>query len=33
LAKQNKQKTLNKKRHAIQALGMLAIDGNLIGFL
>ena len=33
MAKQNKQKTLNKKRHAIQALGMLAIDGNLIGFL
>ena len=33
MAKQNKQKTLNKKRHAIQALGMLAINGNLIGFL
>lgn len=28
-----KQKTLNKKRHAIQALGMLALNGNLIGFL
>ena len=33
MAKQNKQKTLNKKRHAIQALGMLAVNGNLIGFL
>ncbi|AGT44867.1 4Fe-4S binding protein [Treponema pedis] len=28
-----KQKTLNKKRHIIQALGMLAVDGNLRGFL
>nr|WP_253677030.1 4Fe-4S binding protein [Treponema sp. OMZ 788] len=28
-----KQKTLNKKRHAIQALGMMALNGNLTGFL
>ncbi|UTC67452.1 MULTISPECIES: 4Fe-4S binding protein [unclassified Treponema] len=33
MANQKKQKTLNKKRHAIQALGMLAVNGNLIGFL
>lgn len=33
MAKQNKQKTLNKKRHAIQVLGMMALNGNLTGFL
>lgn len=33
MAKQKIRKTLNKKRHLIQALGMLALDGNLKGFL
>ena len=33
MAKKKIQKTLNKKRHIIQALGMLAVDGNLTGFL
>ena len=33
MAKIKTQKTLNKKRHLIQALGMLAINGNLRGFL
>lgn len=33
MAKKKIRKTLNKKRHLIQALGMLALDGNLKGFL
>lgn len=33
MVKQQKQKTLNKKRHLIQALGDMAINGNLKGFL
>ncbi len=31
--KKTSQKTLNKKRHIIQALGVMAINGNLKGFL
>lgn len=33
MAKKKTQKTLNKKRNMIQALGMLTINGNLPGFL